>query len=168
VFKVTSIFYLIKIYDGGYGLGINFYYKGWRIVGLDWHKFLVCQDPKTGKPLTPEKQYWINRPHIDLPTYNLHHWPWAQTESHDEQAKKKAAAQEMRKEKELRKAAKLARREEKLRFRSSKGGDSSASSPGSPATPDVMHPARAHDATVVDSPVAAADGDGDEDLSGLF
>jgi hypothetical protein len=137
VLRVSGVFILFKFYDGGKGFGFNLYFRGWRKIGIDWHAFQVRQDLVTGKPLKPEEQYFMNRPHVDLPDYNLHHWPWAQNQSHDEMQAIKESKADMRKAREEAKAAKRARREKALAERASTSPDvtPTASNAPSPVIP---------------------------------
>lgn len=150
--RFSKMFFLFKFYDGGRGCGFNLYYAGWRKIGIDWHAFQVRQDLVTGKPLRPADQYFMNRPHVDLPDYNLHHYPWAQTQSHDEMETAKSAKAEVRAAKEEAKAAKRARREKALAERAAASTTPSPDSPasgGSSATEPASEP---------DSPTEAAAG----------
>jgi len=117
--KLSGIFFLFKIYTGtGKGVGFNLYKNGWRIIGLDYHGWQVKQHPVTGKPLGKEEQYLAPaRPHIDLPTYHLHHWPWEQHNDHETLEDLKKEATDRRSEKFERKLAKKAIRAEKVRQR---------------------------------------------------
>jgi len=130
LFYHFKIFFLFRFYDGGRGAGFNFYYDGWRVFGLDWHSITVRQDLKTGKPLRPEQQFTINRPHIDIPSWNLHHWPWAQTQSHQELQEIMAAKKKLRELKLQAKEARKARRRARVEARNA------ASAPSSPS-PDM-------------------------------
>lgn len=50
-------------YPNAGGRGLNILSDGKRLIGFDWHKF------KLGGKM-------VNRPHIDLPYFKWHHWPW--------------------------------------------------------------------------------------------
>lgn len=122
--RTIGFYTMFKLYPEGYGAGLNFYYKGWRMIGVDWHQWQVRQHLKTGKPLHPSEQYLLNRPHIDLPPWEMHHWPWVRhpwTASVESVKQKKS---EIRAEKYARKEAKRIRREAQLAARSTQ------SSPG--------------------------------------
>lgn len=138
LWRYSGVFILFKFYDGGKGFGFNMYYWGWRKIGLDWHAFQVRQDLVTGKPLLPSEQYFMNRPHIDLPDYNLHHWPWAQNQSHDEMAQLKEAKSEQRKAKLEAKLAKRARREKSLAERATSETSSPDITPTASNAPSPM------------------------------
>jgi len=114
--KFSGIFLLFKIYTGtGKGVGFNLYFNGWRIIGLDYHNWQVKQHPVTGKPLAKSEQFFSPaRPHIDLPTFHLHHWPWEQHNDHETLEDLKKVANERRSEKLARKQAKKAIRAEKV------------------------------------------------------
>jgi len=118
--KLAGVFFLFKTYSES-GFGFNFYIGGWRIIGLDYHAWQVRQDPKTGKPLKPEEQYWGPAiPHIDIPYWNLHHWPWQQFDDHEALEEKKKEADARRSEKFKRKMEKQEKRAEQVRQRQSK------------------------------------------------
>lgn len=114
-------FTLFKLYPEGYGAGFNLYWKGWRAVGLDWHQWVIRQDLKTRKPLAPDQQYALNRPHIDLPLWEYHHWPWTQLPHSNEAAATKAAKDIVRAAAAEKKAERKARRAAVLAERGSKG-----------------------------------------------
>ena len=105
---------IFKFYPESNGAGLNFYLRGWRLVGLDWHQLLIKQDLKTGKPLHPKDQFFINRPHVDLPTLDMHHWPWAVHETKQAVSETKAKKDAQREAKRLKKEEKKQRRSEKL------------------------------------------------------
>lgn len=115
--RFSGFFLLFRIYSDS-GCGFNLYYKGWRIIGFDYHNWQVRQDPNTGKPLHPEDQYWGTAlPHIDIPFWNLHHWPWQQFDDHETLEEKKKEADARRAEKLQRKMEKQERRANQLRQR---------------------------------------------------
>lgn len=120
-------FTIFKLYPEGYGAGFNLYWKGWRVVGLDWHQWVIRQDLKTRKPLPPDQQYALNRPHIDLPLWEYHHWPWTQLPHSSEAATKKAAKDVVRAAAAEKKAERKARRAAVLAERATKGDDATAS-----------------------------------------
>jgi len=80
----SPFYIMLSLYFESYGIGLNFYYNSIRVLGVDWHRFLMKQNVyfcKTTKKLKikflpKEDQYFVNRPHIDLPTHKIHHWPW--------------------------------------------------------------------------------------------
>jgi len=113
--RFSNFFILLKIYSDS-GFGINFYWKGYRILGLDYHNWLIRQDPKTGKPLRPEEQYtcWA-RPHIDLPYWNIHHWPWENFDSEEELNEKKNVTKKEKEEKFKRKEEKKKRKAQRAK-----------------------------------------------------
>jgi len=117
--KLTGIFFLFKIYTGtGKGAGFNLYLNGWRIIGLDYHSWQVKQHPITGKPLGKDEQYFSPaRPHIDIPFWHLHHWPWEQHTDHDTLEELKQEASERRSAQLVKKMAKKASRADKVRQR---------------------------------------------------
>lgn len=119
----------MKLYPEGYGIGFNFYYTGWRVLGIDWHQWQVRQDLKTGKPLHPTEQFLLNRPHIDMPPLDIHHWPWQKRieKINVEQLKEKKKA--MREEKMLRKLEKKRRRDERRSLQSSNQVETTTNSP---------------------------------------
>jgi len=118
--KISGVFFLFKIYSGtGKGAGFNLYINGWRIIGLDYHGWQVKQHPVTGKPLGKDEQFFSPaRPHIDLPTFHLHHWPWEQHTDHETLEDLKKEATDLRADKLERKLAKKAIRAEKVRQKS--------------------------------------------------
>lgn len=128
---------IFKLYPEGYGAGLNLYWKGWRVLGLDWHQWHIRQDLKTGKPLHPRDQYALNRPHIDLPLWEYHHWPWTQLPHSSEVAAVKAAKDEKRAAKAEKKAEKKARREIQLALRAAtkQTGEASPDTSTSPSPP---------------------------------
>lgn len=103
-------FTIFKLYPEGYGAGFNLYWKGWRVVGIDWHQWVIRQDLKTRKPLPPDQQYALNRPHIDLPLWEYHHWPWTQLPHSSQAAETKAARDLVRAASAKQKAERKARR----------------------------------------------------------
>lgn len=112
-----GLYTIFKLYPEGNGAGFNLYWRGWRIVGLDWHEWLVRQDLATGKPLQPADHYLLNRPHIDLPLLELHHWPWIQflnsvevEKRTNEKNLRRAATAERKAERKARRAALVAQR----------------------------------------------------------
>lgn len=115
-----GLYTVFKVYPAGFGAGFNLYWRGWRIVGIDWHQWIMRQDVKTGKPLQPHEQYALNRPHIDLPLWEYHHWPWAQLPHSSEVAVVTAIKKERRAAKAEKKAEKKARREAVLQARGTK------------------------------------------------
>ena len=118
-------FTIFKLYPEGYGAGFNLYWKGWRVLGLDWHQWVIRQDLKTRKPLPQDQQYALNRPHIDLPLWEYHHWPWTQLPHSSEAAAKKAAKDVIRAAAAEKKAERKARRAAVLAERAAKGDASS-------------------------------------------
>ena len=126
-------FTIFKLYPEGFGAGLNLYWKGWRVVGLDWHQWIMRQDVQTGKPLQPHEQYALNRPHIDLPLWEYHHWPWAQLPHSTEVAALTAVKKERRAAKAEKKTERKARREAQLQARALAAAGASASAPDSPA-----------------------------------
>jgi len=118
LFKWTGLFLLFKVYSES-GFGLNIYYQGFRAVGFDVHSWKLAQDPISKKPLPPEKQYWCwPRPHLDIPPWNLHHWPFEDFEDAATLQAKMSATSERKEEKLARRAVKKARRDEKIRLRS--------------------------------------------------
>eukprot|EP01124_Arcella_intermedia_P020953 TRINITY_DN2861_c0_g1_i1.p1 TRINITY_DN2861_c0_g1~~TRINITY_DN2861_c0_g1_i1.p1 ORF type:complete len:283 (+),score=57.09 TRINITY_DN2861_c0_g1_i1:44-850(+) len=117
--RVTGLFLLFKFYTGtGKGAGFNLYHNGWRIIGIDIHAWQLRQHPVTGKPLGKDEQFFgPARPHIDIPLWNIHHWPWEQHDDHEKLEVLKQEASEKRAEKLLRKQAKKEARAEKVRQR---------------------------------------------------
>ena len=86
------------------------------MLGLDWHGWY--QYEKDGKFLPNSEHIFINRPHIDIPPWDVHHWPWQKkvirfklTQEYEE-AKKEAAERikEKQKSKEIRKLSKQSRK----------------------------------------------------------
>lgn len=116
--SIFGAFTIFKLYPEGYGAGFNLYWKGWRVLGLDWHQWVIRQDLKTRKPLAPEEQYALNRPHIDLPLWEYHHWPWTQFPHSSEVAAVKAAKDALRAASAEKKAERKARRAAVLASRS--------------------------------------------------
>lgn len=110
VIKSYGYYTIFKLYPEGYGAGLNLYYNGWRILGLDWHQWQVRQDIKTGKPLKPEDQYLLNRPHIDIPPWEMHHWPWVTRPTNAQVELVKQAKSEIRAQRQANKEAKKLRR----------------------------------------------------------
>lgn len=128
--KVLGIFFLAKNYSES-GFGINFYLNGWRILGIDFHSWIVKQDPITGNPLLPEDQYESPpRLHLDIPPINLHHWPYEQHLDEETTNSLMNAKAEMRAEKKKSKLIKKERRAEQIKEREEKiknGGDAEKS-----------------------------------------
>jgi hypothetical protein len=50
-------------YPNAGGRGLNFLKDGKSVMRFDWHKFKL-----NGR--------MVNRPHIDIPKWKIHHWPW--------------------------------------------------------------------------------------------
>jgi hypothetical protein len=111
------LFILLKIYSEA-GIGFNFYIRGYRIIGLDYHSWQIRQDPVTGHPLARAEQYWSRaRPHLDIPPLNLHHWPFDQFNDAETMEALMSEKSNQRAEKHARKEVKRQRREEKIRQR---------------------------------------------------
>jgi len=139
---------IFKLYPEGYGAGLNLYWKGWRVLGLDWHQWHIRQDLKTGKPLHPKDQYALNRPHIDLPLWEYHHWPWTQLPHSSEVAAVKVAKDEKRAAKAEKKAERKARREVQLALKAA----SKASGTTSPSLSDTSISSSPTDSSTRSSP----------------
>lgn len=60
---------IVRRYANAGGAGVNVTKAGERYIGLDWHRFKVG-GRKTGT--------FINRPHVDIPSQGVKHWPWHQ------------------------------------------------------------------------------------------
>jgi len=74
VLNFCKVFIVFKTYRTGRGAGINIYYDHCRVLGIDWHRWLVKQQGKHF--LSKKDQYYINRPHLDFPQWGMYHWPW--------------------------------------------------------------------------------------------
>ncbi len=124
--KESRCFTLLKLYSES-GIGFNLYFEGWRLIGLDYHNWQIKQDPKTGtnqairatnpkgKPLSPEEFFFCPpRLHIDIPNWNLHHWPYEQHQDdktlREAMAIKKAKRDEQAKSKQAKKLLKQQRK----------------------------------------------------------
>lgn len=59
----------IRRYSNARGFGINITNRGERYIGLDWHRFKIG-GRKIGR--------FVNRPHLDIPSKGIKHWPWQQ------------------------------------------------------------------------------------------
>jgi hypothetical protein len=135
LYKQIGFFFLLKIYSES-GIGFNIYYQGWRIIGIDYHDWQVKQDPISGKPLSKDEQYFSPaRPHIDIPLWHIHHWPWEQHHDHETLEELKREATERRAEKLVKKQERKAARAEKVRLRNNNtnnegGPDNTAAAAG--------------------------------------
>lgn len=74
VVHLTRVFVKFRIYTEGRGIGVNVYWDGRRLIGVDWHRWLRAEE--NGKYLSKTQQYYINRPHLDIPPLKIRHWPW--------------------------------------------------------------------------------------------
>jgi hypothetical protein len=54
--KAAGVFFLARIYSES-GFGINLYFEGWRLIGIDYHNWIVKQDPKTGNAIPCEFEF---------------------------------------------------------------------------------------------------------------
>jgi len=119
----SNVFLLLKLYSES-GFGLNLYWAGWRIVGLDWHGWQIRQDPTTKKPLGRDQQYWCwPRPHVDVPPWNIHHWPFEDFEDAATLKTKMAETAASKAEKLARRAGKRQRREAKLQQKQTADAD---------------------------------------------
>ncbi len=53
---LSRIFLILRIYTEGRGIGLNLYFNGYRIFGLDWHKWLQVEH--NGKFLPKSQQVY--------------------------------------------------------------------------------------------------------------
>ena len=47
-----------------------------QLIRIDWHRFKICVSGKNNKNRYCGESVLVNLPHVDLPAYNVKHWPW--------------------------------------------------------------------------------------------
>ena len=116
VVNLLRVWVLLKLYPwgSGRGLGLNFYWRGQRILGIDWHRWVRRREGK--RFLKKEDQFYLNRPHLDIPQLQIHHWPW-ETKNPDKDVRSEEEVKDAKADGEARKEMKKVKKEAKLERR---------------------------------------------------